>query len=155
MRLQWRNLLLSSTLLGAAWAKKDGPTVKQTPFDFVPYNVNYFEDSDVVLFINAVELNAYRSDDAGATWAVVDDVPKGALMELIMHPFDSKRAYVITNEKNHWLTQDRGKSWEKFSVDSVASIFQSQALTFHAGDPNRIIFNGMDCTGIFCDELVS
>ncbi|CAG8961405.1 hypothetical protein HYFRA_00013353 [Hymenoscyphus fraxineus] len=153
MRLQWRNLLLSSTLLGAAWAKKDGPEIKQSKFDFIPYNVNYFEDSDVVLFIDATTLNAYRSEDAGATWKVVEDVPDGALMELIMHPFDSKRAYIITEETSHWQTKDRGKSWQKFSVDSLASIFQNQALAFHAGDPDRIIYNAMDCAGIFCEEL--
>jgi photosystem II stability/assembly factor-like uncharacterized protein len=155
MRLtQWRTLLWCSTLLGGAWAKKeDGPTVAQKKFDFIPYNVNYFDDSDTLLMIDAREFNAYRSDDAGVSWKMVEGVPEGKLIELVMHPFDNEKAYIITNEKEHYLTINRGKSWQKFIAESQASIFRD-ALTFHATDRNRIIFNAMDCTGIFCEELV-
>jgi hypothetical protein len=71
-----------------------------------------------------------------------------------MHPFDKKRAYIITNKRTHYKTDDRGKTWDEFTADVQASIFR-EALTFHGGDPDRIIFNAMDCTGIFCDESVS
>jgi photosystem II stability/assembly factor-like uncharacterized protein len=155
MRLtQWRTLLFTSTLLGGAWAKKgDDPAVAQKKFDFIPRDVNYFDDSDTLLMIDANRYNAYRSEDAGVSWKLLDGVPEGKLMELVMHPFDNKRAYVITDEKEHYLTVNRGKSWEKFVAESQASIFRD-ALTFHATDPNRIIFNAMECTGIFCEELV-
>jgi hypothetical protein len=96
----------------------------------------------------------YRSDNAGEDWSVVKGVPEGRLLELTMHPFDKKRAYIITNERTHYKTDDRGKTWEGFEADAQASIFR-EALTFHGGDPDRIIFNAMDCTGIFCEELVS
>ena len=155
MRLmQWRTLLWSSTLLGAAWAKKDGgPAVHQAEFDFVPFDVKYFEDSDTLLMINAKEYNAYRSDDAGVSWKKAEGVPEGKLMEMVMHPFDKERAYIITNDKEHYLTINRGKSWEKFTVPSLASIFR-ETLMFHATDSSRIIFNAMDCTSIFCEEVV-
>lgn len=152
MRLQWWNLVLSSLLWIGAQSKKDAPTVKSTEFGFIPYNVNYFKDSNVILFENGIEHNVQRSDDGGETWVQVADVPKGKMLELVMHPFDSKRAYILTTEKRHWKTDDRGKSWQEFKTGALASIFRD-ALAFHAGDPDRIIFNGMDCTGIFCDEL--
>jgi hypothetical protein len=159
MRLQppagWRSLLYSTLLLtGACWAKKDKPSVKPTKFDFIPFNVNYFDDSDVLLFEDPLSHNVYRSDNAGEDWALVKGVPKGKLLELAMHPFDKKRAYIITNERTHYKTDDRGKTWEEFTTDTQASIFR-EALTFHGGDPDRIIFNAMDCTGIFCEEKVS
>jgi len=158
MRLQpaagWRSLLYSTLLLTGAWAKKDKPSVKSTKFAFIPYNVNYFDDSDVLLFEDGISHNVYRSDNAGEDWSVVDGVPEGKLLELAMHPFDKKRAYIITNEKTHYKTDDRGETWEEFEADAQASIFR-QALMFHGGDPDRIILNAMDCAGIFCEELVS
>jgi hypothetical protein len=75
-------------------------------------------------------------------------------MELTMHPYDKKRAYIITNTKTHYKTDDRGKTWEEFSADNLATVFR-EPLTFHGRDPDRIIFNAMDCSGIFCEELVS
>lgn len=76
------------------------------------------------------------------------------MLEIVMHQFDKKRAYIITNENKHYITKDRGESWQEFEAASQASIFRAP-LTFHAGDPDRIIFNAMDCAGIFCEELVS
>ena len=153
MRLQWRNLLLSSALFSRAWAKKDAPKVDTKKFDFIPYNLNYFEDSDVILFESELDGDVYRSEDAGVTWDTVDGVPKGKLLELSMHPDDHQRAYIITTEKTHYRTSNRGKTWEEFSTDAQATIFR-EALTYHTGDPDRIIFNGMDCKEIFCEELV-
>jgi hypothetical protein len=158
MRLQtgtgWPSLLCSTLLLTAgAWAKKDKPAVKSKQFDFVPYNVNYFDDSDVLLFEDGISHNVYRSEDAGVSWEMVRGDMEGRLLELSMHEYDRKRAYIISNENTHWRTDDRGKTWEPFQTAAQASIFR-QALTYHAGDPDRIIFNAMDCTGIFCEELV-
>ena len=114
--------------------------------------MNYFEDSDVLLFEDNLNNDVYRSTDAGATWDKIDE-GKGKMLEISMHPFDKKRAYIITVEKTHYKTSDQGKTWEKFEADAQATIFNT-ALTYHAGDPDRIIFNAMDCTGIFCSELV-
>jgi hypothetical protein len=158
MRLQpaagWRSLLYSTLLLTGAWAKKDKPSVKPAKFEFIPHNVNYFDDSDVLLFEDPLSHNVYRSDNAGEDWSLVKGVPQGKMLELTMHPFDKKRAYIITNKRTHYKTDDRGKTWDEFTADVQASIFR-EALTFHGGDPDRIIFNAMDCTGIFCDESVS
>jgi photosystem II stability/assembly factor-like uncharacterized protein len=157
MRLQtaagWRSLLSSTLLFTAAWAKKDKPGVEQTKFDFVPYNVNYFEDSDVILFEDGLSHNVYRSVDAGKTWGKVKDVPEGGMMEISMHPFDKSRAYIIMNDTTHYMTSDQGKSWKSFTTDALASVFR-EALTYHAADPDRILYNAMDCAGIFCEELV-
>ena len=81
-------------------------------------------------------------------------MPQGKLLEIQMHPFDNKRAYIITEEQTHWKTLDRGKTWQEFTTDYDASLFR-EALDYHAGDPDRIIFNGMKCEGIFCQEIVS
>jgi hypothetical protein len=154
LRTGWPSLLLPTLLCsGGALAKKDKPSVNLLSFDFIPYNVQYFDDSNVLLFEDVLTHVLYRSDDAGVSWAKVPGLPEGIMMELSMHPYDNKRAYMITDAKSHWLTRDRGQTWEEFNTDALASIFRAP-LAYHAGDPDRIIFNGMDCTGVFCEELV-
>jgi hypothetical protein len=158
MRLQtaagWRSLLFTSLLLTGAWGKKDKPTVKSKKFDFIPFNVNYFQDSDVLLFEDGISHNVYRSEDAGENWDMVKGGPEGKLLQLVMHEYDRKRAYIITNDLTHYMTDDLGKTWKSFHADAQATIFR-KVMEFHAGDPDRIIFNAMDCTGIFCEETVS
>lgn len=149
----WRCLLISTLLYTGACGKKDAPGVSYAKVDNAPHNLQYFDDSDVLLYEDRDDRIVWRSADAGETWKKVDSVPEGALLELSMHPYDSKRAYIITSGMDHWSTKDRGEHWEKFYTDSKASAFRP-ALNYHAKDPDRIIFNAMDCTGLFCEEEV-
>lgn len=148
------SFLSSAVLLTGAWAKKDKPEVKSQKFDFLPQNVNYFEDSDVLLFVDGNGHDVYRSEDAGVNWDKVKGGPEGKMVDMVMHTYDKTRAYIISEEKVHWQTSDRGKTWTEFKADSIASAFRNP-LEFHADDPDRIVFNAMDCTGFFCEELVS
>lgn len=151
----WRRImLLAATMM--AWStlvlSKDTPDMTVSKFDHPPLNINYFEDSDVVVFHDVEEANIYRSDDAGSSWKKVGDIPDGASGILIMHQFDPKTAFVLTEDVTHYKTHDRGKTWSKFKSGTFPSAWQAELLVFHADDPKRIIFNGMDCDGIFCNE---
>ncbi|QPG99562.1 vacuolar protein sorting/targeting protein PEP1 [Epichloe festucae Fl1] len=145
------HILLSSLMWTVVFAK-DEPSLAVTKFQHAPRNINYFEDSDVIVFEDKHEHNVYRSADAGVSWKRVDAIADGHTLELIMHPFDSKRAYIVTPSKTQFRTEDRGESWTKFDTDALPSKFQPEIMTFHAGEPDRIIFNAMNCDGIFCDE---
>lgn len=148
-------LLLSLwTAAPLCWAKKDGPAFAVRTFDHIPENLQYFEDSDVIVFQDITDNNLWRSDDAGATWKQVADIPEGETFMLFMHEYDPSRAYVITQGLQHYRTEDKGKTWQVFMTDAEMSIFRPDVLTFNAGDPDRIIFNGMDCQGlVYCDEV--
>lgn len=122
-------------------------------FEHPPLNMNYFEDSNVIVFEDKVEGNVYRSKDAGVSWKRVDHIPDGKTFELIMHPFDKKKAYILTRSKTQFRTDDLGETWTEFSTKALPSKFQAEIMIFNAGDPDRVIFNAMDCDGIFCDEL--
>ncbi|RFU79218.1 vacuolar sorting targeting 10 [Trichoderma arundinaceum] len=149
----WHFLLLS--LLWVLALAKDEPKLSVTKFDHPPLGLSYFEDSDIVVFHDVEEGVIYRSNDAGANWAKVESIPKGDAFLLTTHPFDSKSAFVLTSGKTHYKTDDQGESWSKFETPVVPSRFQPEILVFHAADPKRIIFNGMECDGIFCDEQAS
>lgn len=157
----WRRTPVNLTLVMAAMAflffavaaaAKDEPKVSVSKFDHLPAGLAYFEDSDSVVFHDMSESSIYRSDDAGASWSQVKDVPRGEAMLLIMHRFDPKTAFVLTEGTYIYKTTDRGASWTKLYAGTAPSAFQSDLLLFHADDPNRIILNGMRCEGIFCNE---
>jgi photosystem II stability/assembly factor-like uncharacterized protein len=146
----WHLLLLF--ILTTLVLAKDKPTVSVSEFEGPPLNLNYFEDSDVILFYDVENGNVQYSKDAGAKWERVKAVPEGKAVVLIMHPFEKSTAFILTESGKHYKTTNRGESWDEFDSKSIPSRFQSDILTFHADDPKRIIFNGMDCDGIFCDE---
>lgn len=149
----------AALLLASLWAAplqvlaKDEPTLVPTSFKHAPHNLNYFDRSDIVLFQDHETRDVWRSPDGGATWALVDGVESGKAIFLVMHDFDNQRAYIMTDTTHHWRTDDQGKTWKTFFTDSEVNIFRSEIFNFHAADPKRIIFNGMDCRGIFCDEV--
>nr|CDP24059.1 Putative vacuolar protein sorting/targeting protein PEP1 precursor [Podospora anserina S mat+] len=156
----WRALQATALLASALWATplaaaKDRPTFHSKEFENIPMNINYFADSDVVLFQDIDDGNVYLSNDAGAKWERVDAVPEGKAVLLTMHEFDSKRAYILTEGSKHYRTTDRGKNWEKFDSGVDLSIFRPDMLAFHADDPDRIIFNGMRCHGFQCQEVTT
>jgi photosystem II stability/assembly factor-like uncharacterized protein len=150
----WRSLFAATLLATSTSAKKDSPGITSTKFKHALQNVEYFDDSNVVLFQDWVENAVYRTDDAGESWNKVTGIPAHEAWSMYIHPFDNKRAYVLTQESTHWKTHDRGETWQKFFTDAPPSAWKPQPLSFHASDPDKIIFNGQDCMGIFCDELV-
>ncbi|KAF5021840.1 hypothetical protein F66182_6133 [Fusarium sp. NRRL 66182] len=147
----WRALVLLLFSV-AVLAKEDKPTVNVAVAKHPPLNLNYFEDSDVIVFQDIEERNIWRSEDAGKTWAQAPDIPDRTAGFLYLHPFEPQTAFVLTKDRKHYKTEDRGKSWSEFNSGSMPSVYQADTLVFHAGDPKRIIFNGMNCDGIFCDE---
>lgn len=145
--------LLTSLWTAAVCAAKDGPTFHVNEFKHYPSTLSYFEDSDVILFQDMSDYNVYRTTNAGETWDKVPDVPDGKAYMLVMHEYDHSRAYILTEGIQHYRTEDKGKTWTSFLTDAEVSIFRGDILNFHADDPDRILFNGMDCQGIFCDEV--
>ena len=139
--------LLSPTPISA---KKDAPRISKHRFDNVPAAPPfYFEDSDVILIVD-IAGNVQRSDNAGEAWGNIADVPEGAVYELVLHPFDNKVAYIMTKGNEHWVTEDRGKSWRSFEVRGGPVPYRPP-FNFHAADPEKVLISV--CTEPFiCDE---
>ncbi|SPN97008.1 probable Vacuolar protein sorting/targeting protein 10 [Cephalotrichum gorgonifer] len=152
----WRHMLVSSLLwAGAVTAKPDTPTMSVKAFDNPPGIIQYFRGSDDVLFHDPVDKVLYSSKDAGASWNKLDQIPDGKVYMLVMHDFDNHRAYALGEQNEHYFTEDNGKTWKKFNSFAETSVFQDEILRFHAGNPDHILFNGMLCKGIFCEEVAT
>ncbi|KAI3331859.1 Oligoxyloglucan reducing end-specific cellobiohydrolase [Xylariaceae sp. AK1471] len=155
----WSALLLLATLLSTASTvyAKDEPTIIVTPFESPVNNLNYFPDSNVVLFQEAENpRTVWRSTDGGAKWAKAEGIEHDKSIALVMHKYDPNRAYVLTLGNVHWRTEDQGKTWETFYTNAYTSDFADTFgnwLVFHADDPDKILFTGMQCEGFFCEEV--
>ncbi|KKA30129.1 hypothetical protein TD95_002003 [Thielaviopsis punctulata] len=144
--------LAASAVLPNLVTAKDSPSLHASSFSARPENINYFDGTSTLLFHNIEEKSIYRSTDGGDTWKKLDDVPAGKAYMLVMHEFDSSRAFVLSGDREHWKTTDKGQTWTKFDSGVLTSGLSSEVLHFHASDPDRIIFNGMKCQSIFCKE---
>ena len=145
-------LLCFCTLINAR--EKTGPEISTFTLDHQVSNLFYFEDSDVVLIHEREAGKVLRSDNAGAKWVEVDEIPKGAAWELWQHPYDRKVAYILSGETKHWVTSDRGETWTKFTTPLPPSAFRSPPLSWHAKDANKVLFHGQICTGLLiCKEI--
>ncbi|KAL1297584.1 hypothetical protein AAFC00_006147 [Neodothiora populina] len=143
--LLWLGLALSSLTGGAvAAAKKDKPEIGETGFDSLPSNLFYFDDSDVVLVTDVLPGIVYRSTDAGQNWKAVKDLTKGAILGVSANPYNNKVAVAVGIEKEHWITKDQGETWKSFKTKYPA-VMTRPPLSFHASDPDRIIFHVADC----------
>ncbi|KAH0608049.1 uncharacterized protein H6S33_002101 [Morchella sextelata] len=147
--------LAAALLSTAAYAK--GPEVNSKEFDNIPAIFFYFDDSSVILTLDAKAGNIWRSDNDGKKWQKVQDIPEGDAWDLIEHPFDKKRAFILGQDTEHWYTKNQGKSWQKFKAKYPASYTQP-AFSFHAEKPNLILYAGRICEdddffGLNCKEV--
>ena len=148
--LGWRLLSLLLLCSAVALAKKDKPAVSETPFESVPSNLFYFEDSDIVIVQDVLPGIIYRSTDAGENWKKVVDIKESESLEVIPHPFSNKIAICVGTARTHWITKDQGETWTSFKTDSDP-MRGRQTLSFHADDPDKIIFHTLGrCQAFEC-----
>lgn len=147
-RVIW--LLLVAWLLVLVAAKKE-PDFSETKFESQPVNVFYFEDSDNVILQDLASHTAYRSDDAGANWKKITDIEGVRSLRIVPNPYNNKVAVAVSTGKEHWITRDQGKSWDKFELDK-APMSSQQPIVFHAADADKLIFLTVACKDLFSDD---
>ncbi|KAI9838651.1 MAG: hypothetical protein M1819_004965 [Sarea resinae] len=145
-------LLVLLLTICIANAKKSEPTISTTKFDGTPGGLFYFDDTDILLVQDREGSNVYRSADAGETWDLIKGVPDGEAFEVYQHPYDNNVAYVLSLNRTHWVTDDRGESWRQFQTDAPPALFK-QPLGFHAGDSKKVLFQGQDCEAWICKDV--
>ncbi|KAF9920031.1 vacuolar protein sorting/targeting protein PEP1 [Linnemannia zychae] len=136
------SVLAPEVILNVAAAPPASPIVTEYKFDAAPRKLSYFADSPIVLYHDMA--NIHRSPDEGKSWSRVRDVGLETASAMIMHPFDSKRAYVLTKGKRHYRTEDQGASWTPFETE-LEPIEEDHVLSFHATRPDMILIAGTSC----------
>ncbi|KAK9765550.1 vacuolar protein sorting/targeting protein PEP1 [Basidiobolus ranarum] len=138
----WLLILLIYSLI--ACTRAGDVAVRLTKFQNSPTKLFYFEDSGVVLFLDATSKVVYRSANEGETWEPVSNIPDKAAVELFSHPYNKEMAFVLTEGDTHYVTQDKGASWSSFKTQLTPS-WSNQVLGFHAERNKYILFTGTRC----------
>ena len=89
-----------------------------------------------------VSLSVLRSPDEGKTWEAISGVDRA--IRLIPHPYNNEMAFIIGSGTGHWVTYNRGASWQSFETPREASLI-GQTLSFHAEQSGWILFQGVAC----------
>ncbi|KAF9423316.1 vacuolar protein sorting/targeting protein PEP1, partial [Podila epigama] len=122
-----------------------GVVSKVTPFDakYKEGSVFYFPDSDTVVlwFENGV----YVSQNEGKDWEKVE--VEGTIVSLERHPYDRSTAIITTAGRKHYLTQDKGVSWDIIEVPVLPALsFRFDFWSFHPTVPEWFLYMGeKDC----------
>jgi hypothetical protein len=139
-----KGILLPALLALAPFAasKEDAPALKTSEFSGELVNIFYFEDSDVAVLAELETSKVYRSTDAGKTWG--DPIDSIRTLGIIKSPFDNKVA-VALGEQRHWITYDRGDTWDEFKTEYPPSLMGTP-ISFHAKDNKKLLYHSIeDC----------
>ncbi|KAI9297111.1 hypothetical protein K502DRAFT_313437 [Neoconidiobolus thromboides FSU 785] len=118
--------------------------IATTEFKEAPQSLFYFRESDVILYLESESNNVYRSDNEGKTWNLLKDISKKEITTIYRHPYDNDKAIIATSGKEHYLTQDQGKTWKSFEAP-VLPASKSSTFLFNSKKPEYIIYLGSKC----------
>ncbi|KIR51702.1 signal sequence binding protein [Cryptococcus gattii Ru294] len=120
------------------------PEVSVSRIENLPNRLFYFDDTPVVMYHDPVRLTVHRSADEGKTWEQVSGPLEGDAARLIEHPHNNEMAFIIGRYSVHWVTYNRGASWQSFETPRDASL-AGKTLSFHAENDEWILFQGVAC----------
>ncbi|WFD05581.1 vacuolar protein sorting/targeting protein PEP1 [Malassezia vespertilionis] len=138
------------------------PSIAASEFAHLPSKLTYFQDSTVVLWHDGEARDVYRSDNEGKTWELVKGPPPRSAYLLIQHPYDPQQAFILSDSTEHWLTKNRGASWQRFETQYSPAVRTGSPMEFHAGDKHRdyVLFIGKKCgawtpwRGSECEDMI-
>ncbi|KAI0030630.1 Oligoxyloglucan reducing end-specific cellobiohydrolase [Vararia minispora EC-137] len=139
-------LALLSGLLPVLTRAAD-PTYAVTHFENLPARLVSLDDTQTVVYHDAITRNIFVSQDEGRTWKRPENIPEGVAVMFFEHPFDNRMAFVLTKDKKHYLTNDRGETWRSFEVP-ISPAFVSRPLSFHSSKEKYgyILYQGTACS---------
>jgi len=96
----------------------------------------------VILIHDPIKLSVKRSGDEGKTWKDIDSINN--VVRLVSHPHNNNMAFGLGPDTKHWVTYNRGDSWQSFETPREASLV-GDVLSFHAEQEGWILFQGSAC----------
>lgn len=151
MRLRNTSFSLSAAL-GAftallASATAYSPSVTLVPQSDPVHDVLYFDDSSNVIALHGNGASA--SYDDGVTWSNLDGMAN--IRRVHLDPFVKERAFAFSYGADHFVTNDKGKTWSKFTaVDGNGKKLDGVSLMSfvpNVADPNLLLFRFEVCDG--------
>lgn len=90
--------------------------------------------------------DVWISTDAGKSWSNPSSIPKQSSLQILLHPYSKKIAFVFTGSTTHFKTLDAGETWQRFETPTRPG--RSNCLEFNADREDNFIFFGLKCEQI-------
>ncbi|KAJ7166603.1 signal sequence binding protein [Mycena filopes] len=110
----------------------------------LPATLFFFRNSASVVYYSTPERSLYVSHDAGRSWGREERIAAGLVDDVILHPSDSRIAFVITKSTDqstpptHFRTDDGGRTWTPFPLPSNPIPRVKATFSFHSrADPRK------------------
>ncbi|KAJ3028520.1 UNVERIFIED_CONTAM: vacuolar protein sorting/targeting protein PEP1 [Siphonaria sp. JEL0065] len=113
-------------------------------------NYFYFNQSSTIL-IHDQAGRVYLSQDAGQSWARPADLKAEDYEYIFLDPYRAdRRAFIIDEDDlTQWYTDDRGKTFKKFTVPLRASKLAAEYLLSHSTESGYLLWVGdKDCDSV-------
>lgn len=146
MRLLQVATLALLCLAPGVFSKRPDPKISSNSFKTHTADLFFFDDTDTVLTIEREPGLIYKSNDAGASWSLLEDLSPGDPIAIYRSKFHPQLMIVIGREKQHWITRDQAKTWQSFKSPHHPSLLNP--VSIHADDPDKILFHMQEpCIG--------
>jgi hypothetical protein len=113
------------------------PEISYTTHPRLSQNILYFDDAPVVLNLN--DMTLFRSEDSGKNWErSLNDIDT-----IFIDPIKKERAFAFTVGGKHYVTNDRGKTWNEFSVPMASDM--AFDLNVNSKDTDQVLLSFLEC----------
>jgi len=74
------------------------------------------------------------SSDEGLNWNPASGIPEGKIYKLVEHPFGHNMAFALGKDAEHWVTYNRGETWQSWEIgyEGRQASLGGDTLSFHA-----------------------
>ncbi|KAL0567823.1 vacuolar protein sorting/targeting protein PEP1 [Marasmius crinis-equi] len=108
----------------------------------------YFKGSKTILVLTSNH-EIWQSSNEGYSWLRVE--PGHRFYAFYMHPHTDGRGYLITDEKQMFVTTDSGRLWTSMPVELPPNVFRLPVLRFQPESDNIIWIGARGCGGVSGD----
>ena len=84
--------------------------------------------------LDPIAHNIHISSDEGLSWNLAPGIPLGTVSKLVEHPFGHNMAFALGKGEEHWVTYNRGETWQRWEigVQGRQASLGGDTLSFHA-----------------------
>jgi hypothetical protein len=106
--------------------------------------LTYFDDSPNIIVLRDKKLEI--SFDDGINFQKVKELEKHAILWVDLDPYYKDRAFAFSEDKTHFVTNDKGKSWSKFEIDTEESELSYPSISINEQNRDLVLFEYYHCT---------
>ena len=137
------NLLILLAFIVALTSASYEPDISLVKSRSPSREIKYFDDSSTLLVLRDRKVSI--SQDDGKTFNEIDSIKEHAIF-FEMDPYNNKRAFIMTDSKKQYYTEDQGKSWTGFEIDIFANDMASiPKISFNAENSDYLMISNYEC----------